>query len=62
MASLLGRCDLVSSHDVVELLALPPLRRVVGLSGVVEVEVALDPLAELQVVLVLRLHQLVHLR
>jgi len=53
-----GRCDLATAQDVDQFLVLSTGRRIVRLSVVVLVEVALEPLTELKVVLVLGLRQL----
>ena len=53
-----GRRDLATAQDVDQFLVLSTGRRIVRLSVVVLVEVALEPLTELKVVLVLRLRQL----
>jgi len=53
-----GRRDLATTQDVDQFLVLSTGRRIVRLSVVVLVEVALEPLTELKVVLVLRLRQL----
>jgi len=50
---LLGWADLATSRDVVKVLTLASTKTIVRLSIVVLLEVGLDPLAELQVVLVL---------
>ena len=56
-----GRRDLATTQDVDQFLVLSTGRRIVRLSVVVLVEVALEPLTELKVVLVLRLRQLGHI-
>jgi hypothetical protein len=53
-----GRCDLASTQDVEEILALAAAEGIVGLSVVVLLEVGFEPLAELEVVLVLGLGEL----
>jgi len=53
-----GRRDLATTQDVDQFLVLSTGRRIVRLSVVVLVEVALEPLTELKVVLVLGLAQL----
>lgn len=50
------RGDLVSTHNVKQLLSLSPLECVVGFAGVIEVEVPLDPLAEFEIILILGFH------
>lgn len=56
-----GRRDLATTKDVDQLLVLSTGWCIVRLSVVVLVEVALEPLTELKVVLVLRLRQLGHI-
>ena len=52
---------LVSTKDVKQVLTLPSPDRIVRLPIVLDVEEALHPLEELKVILVLGLHELVHI-
>ena len=59
--SLPRSCYLVAAHDVVHILAISPGNRIVLVPTVMEVIVLLKPLAELEIVLVFGLDQLLHI-
>jgi hypothetical protein len=60
--TLLGRwSNLASTENVGEILTLATTNGIVGLSIIVLLEVSFQPLAELQIVLVLCFHELAHL-
>jgi hypothetical protein len=60
-SSLLWWGNLVTTHNVKELLTLSSFNSIVWLSGVVKIEVSFDPLAKFKVVLIFGFYELIYL-
>lgn len=54
-------CHLISSHNIIDVVAFASSESIIRLAGVIKIEKALHPLAHFKVVLILGLDELVYL-